>query len=227
MSPRLASFYTEFRPRWSPDGRFLLVSATEGGEGPGLFQIDVATGEVTSLTKDVSRHPYGEWSADGRSIYYVRRARSIRLRDLETGQEKAIYQPATRPLPPFPIQHLALSPDGEQLAFLAATGSEEGDWRLLVTPVADGEVGEVLKLEGPIGGLEWTPDGRYLLFSRRNGLWRIPPSGGTPQRLDVPRPAPAGLSVHPDGRRLAFTTVEQKLEMWVMENFLPAVEASQ
>ena len=95
------------------------------------------------------------------SIYYVRRARSIRLRDLETGQEKAIYQPATRPLPAFPIRHLALSPDGEQLAFLAATGSEEGDWRLLVTPVADGEVGEVLKLEGLIGGLEWTP-GRAL-----------------------------------------------------------------
>ena len=40
-------------------------AATSGGD-PGLFQIDVATGEVTSLTKDVSRHPYGEWSADGR-----------------------------------------------------------------------------------------------------------------------------------------------------------------
>lgn len=77
---------------------------------------------------------------------------------------------------------------------------------LLVTPVAGGDAREVLNLEGPIGGLEWTPAGRYLLFSRRNGLWRIPPSGGTAQRLDVPRPAQAGLSVHPDGRRLAFTT---------------------
>ena len=227
LSPRLASFYTAFRPRWSPDGRFLLVSAATSGGDPGLFQIDVGTGEVTLLTTDVSRHPYGEWSADGRSIYYVRRALGIHLRDLETGQEQEIYQLAPRPLPAFPIRHLALSPDGEQLAFLAATGAEDGDWRLLVTPVVGGDAREVLNLEGLISGLEWTPDGRYLLFSRQDGLWRIPSSGGTAQRLDVPGPAEAGLSLHPDGRRLAFTTVEQKLEMWVMENFLPAVEASQ
>ena len=71
LSPRLASFYPAIRPRWSPDGRFLMLSAQDSSHDPGLFQIDVGTGEVTVLTRDVSRFPYGAWSPDGRSIYYV------------------------------------------------------------------------------------------------------------------------------------------------------------
>ncbi len=231
LSPRLASFYPTIRPRWSPDGRFLMVSAEDSGHNPGLFQIDVGTGEVSSLTRDVSRYPSAAWSTDGRSIYYMHGWQGsttfgIRLRDLETGQEREIYQPATRPLPAFPIRHLALSPDGEQLAFLAATGAE-GDWRLLVIPVAGGAALEVLQPGGAIGGLEWTRDGRSILFSQPDGLWQVSLSGGAAQKLDVSRPAEAGLSLHPDGRRLAFTTEAQKLEIWVMENFLPAVEEGQ
>jgi hypothetical protein len=33
------------------------------------------------------------------------------------------------------------------------------------------------------------------------------------------------LSVHPDGRRIAFTAGEAKEEVWVMENIWPAATA--
>ena len=99
--------------------------------------------------------------------------------------------------------------------------------------MAGGAAREVLQPNDPIGGLEWTRDGRSILFSQfwsqhdgLDGLWQVSLSGGAAQKLDVPRPADAGLSLHPDGRRLAFTTEAQKLEIWVMENFLPAVEES-
>ena len=36
---------------------------------------------------------------------------------------------------------------------------------------------------------------------------------------------PYGLSVHPDGRRIAFTAgTPVRSEVWVMENFLPALK---
>jgi hypothetical protein len=34
-----------------------------------------------------------------------------------------------------------------------------------------------------------------------------------------------GFDVHPDGRQIAFVAGENKEEVWVLENFLPAVNA--
>jgi len=34
------------------------------------------------------------------------------------------------------------------------------------------------------------------------------------------------LAIHPDGRQIAFTAGEVKEEVWVMENFLPALKAA-
>jgi hypothetical protein len=35
------------------------------------------------------------------------------------------------------------------------------------------------------------------------------------------------VRVHPDGRRIAFTAGGVKLEIWVLENFLPKPEVAQ
>jgi Tol biopolymer transport system component len=53
-------------------------------------------------------------------------------------------------------------------------------------------------------------------------LWRIRMEGGEAQKVGSLVKGLNGLSVHPDGRRIAFTAVEQRgAEVWVMENFLP------
>ncbi len=64
-------------------------------------------------------------------------------------------------------------------------------------------------------GLGWTPDGRHLFFGRgravpgeeRFDLWRISAEGGEPQSLGLAMDGVRllGLSVHPDGGRIAFT----------------------
>jgi hypothetical protein len=34
------------------------------------------------------------------------------------------------------------------------------------------------------------------------------------------------VCIHPDGRHIAFTEVKSRNEVWVLENFLPALKAA-
>ena len=53
-------------------------------------------------------------------------------------------------------------------------------------------------------------------------MWFIPAEGGEPQSLGLTIDAsPRVLSLHPDGRRMAFSVRQPNAEVWVMENFLP------
>ncbi|MGH9778007.1 MAG: TolB family protein, partial [Candidatus Acidiferrales bacterium] len=92
-----------------------------------------------------------------------------------------------------------------------------------------------------LSGLVWAADGRHLFFTMQVGdgpagsswpdpemmeLWRVPVEGGKPQRLGVEAEELRDLTFHPDGRQLAFTAGSPAhAEVWVMENFLPAVKA--
>jgi Tol biopolymer transport system component len=78
------------------------------------------------------------------------------------------------------------------------------------------------------GTLAWTPDGRSVLFARKinsgslkTELWLVPIQGGEPRKLELTAENMRDLSVHPDGRHIAFTAGKPKSEIWVMENFLP------
>ena len=82
----------------------------------------------------------------------------------------------------------------------------------------------------------WAPDSGQILLIKRPGtlakatrseLWGVPVEGGAQRSLgfsvmkDV-----QSLSIHPDGRRLAYTAWEPATEVWVMENFLPVSGAA-
>ena len=76
------------------------------------------------------------------------------------------------------------------------------------------------------------PDGRHLLFSKgprgNMELWRIPVDGGEPAKLGLAMVGLGlkGLSVHPDGQRIAFSAdggLGPTNELWVIENFLHQV----
>ncbi len=95
----------------------------------------------------------------------------------------------------------------------------------LVAGPTFGEPRELFQASRP-EAVEWTADGTHLLFASGSELWRIPAEGGQPQRLGLKTLfAHPTLSVHPDGRRIAFTGGEQKHEIWVLENFLPELRA--
>jgi hypothetical protein len=76
-------------PDISPDGRKVAFAALQGGVGD-IFVVDLATREVTNLTKDGFADSGPTWSPDGQSIVYVARVsgneKLFRL-DVATGQK--------------------------------------------------------------------------------------------------------------------------------------------
>jgi len=127
---------------------------------------------------------------------------------------------------------MALSPDGQRLAFEVGCDNE---WSIQIAPSSGGVAREVFRLrkeEARWGcGPTWMPDGRYLLFTRRKDeateFWRIPVEGGDPESLGLIMKKIERLSIHPDGRRIAFTAPSsgRGAEVWAMENFLPGSTA--
>ena len=98
-------------------------------------------------------------------------------------------------------------------------------------PAAGGEPRELYRFE-KIGyeghSITWTADGKYILFEgegpRYRELFRISADGGEPQKLGLEMNRFFNLSVHPDGRHIAFSSSGSNAipdEVWVMENFLP------
>ena len=145
--------------------------------------------------------------------------------DLKTRQESELYKAETN------IYMLACSPDGRQLAFCES--SEAVFPNVVMTiPASGGEPRELLRVpEGktfPWGvGISWTPDGRHVVVGRPGAsdqpdeLWIIPATGGELRKLTLEFNV-RKLSLHPDGRRIAFgQRFADGGDIWVMENFLP------
>jgi Tol biopolymer transport system component len=231
LLPKLGGFGY---PRWSPDGNFISVEGRDKLNRQGIFRVDVHTGDVAPVgpiepNKVIFSH---RWSKDGKSIIYSRNVTDskntrVLVHNLETGQEKELQGA------PANAKDIDISPDGHWLALI----NRERNRVLKVMPASGGESRELHSWEDKIfwsvKSPAWTIDGRYILFP--NGpspdlwdLWRISVDGGEPEKTGMVMVYPRHFSVHPDGRRIAFSSrgVETKSpEVWVMENFLPEAKA--
>jgi len=223
----------------------------------GLYRIDVQTGSFTPLvqtTADIAGIDSPAWSPDGRVIFERRPpdgpASRIVTRNVDTGEERELYRPA----PPAEIYHwptsnLSVSPDGQRVAFVWSDGNTvERTTALMVLPTAGGLPRELVRAKDParIGVPAWTPDSRHIIYTRSVAgdkgyapgvlwttvmfeFWRVAVDGGEPQNLGLKMEAraPFGLSVHPDGTRIAFTAgTERRTEVWVLKDFLPALKTT-
>ncbi len=232
-------------PRFSPDGRSVLLNGADRKQREGIYLVDVQTGQATLLVPDGR---VAVWSRDGKTIFFTRfpealpkegdRIGQIIARDLATGAEKEIYREATNVnTGDGLIYDLAISPDGRSLAFTVVNGKEPKSIKVL--PIAGGEARVIYRVakEDPQGvpnfsGLEWSADGRELLFIRtaateanigspvNRDLWALPVGGGQPRKLGLSMLGLTDPRLHPDGKRISFTAGGNKAEVWVMENFL-------
>jgi Tol biopolymer transport system component len=223
--------------RWTDDGRALLMVGRDSSTATGVFRVDLDTGAATNIwqvDEGVQPHPRAaQFSSDLKTAYFTRihgewtptKPHTIVARDLASGREREI---ATVRF----AQALALSPDGQTLAFADYESAESSSSRIATVPISGGEIREVYRGTRPGGvlmptTLSWSSDGRYLLFAdldeqaNRYSIWRVPAGGGERDRMELPFGNPPGLrmlSFHPDGTRIAFESGESRGEIWVVEN---------
>ena len=218
-------------PSWTPDGRHLLVEAS-GQDGQGIYQVDIQTEKVTEFLKaEGEKYMHAaQVTPDGKEVVYSQdddKEKTYRflVRDIETGRERELARTS------FINSTAALSPDGKRLAMILRP--EENLRVLQVMDFPGGSPKEILRFKfhgDHYIDLAWSPDSRFIYFSQSSDdgvnwdLWRIPGEGGNAQNLGINMRRFESLSIHPDGRRISFTSIPQEGEfpqVWVMENFLP------
>jgi len=227
-------------PRWSPDGRFILVYV----EDEGICKVDVQTEDFSPLIEYQKDRPvYSPYiSPDNLSLFYVwfdkdKKVTHVMARDLKTKKERELYSI------PLYEHSMVLSPDGRQLALMCSEDpyeNKEKKHMLKIIPVDGGEVKEVHSFM-QVGGwglvdVAWSPDGQYVFFSKISSeqkgdkpfdweLCKVSVQGGPAKRVGLVMQRFRSLSIHPDGQSIAFAShalgVELAPEVWVMENFLP------
>jgi Tol biopolymer transport system component len=223
LRPELSQFD---RIDWAPDGRSVVVHGEDRKGRNGIFLIDVGTGAISPIALKP-----GTWAPlllpDGKTVIYRQddgHEAAIFSQDLASGVERKILQ--TNAFAP------AVSPDGRQIA-MYGTGRKS----LVTASVEGGPVRELINLDkiGPrFTGvkLDWTSDGKSVVAQKwvaegsTQELWRIPVDGGAPVRIELnPPKMSGGFSIHPDGRRIAYTSGNGQHEVWVLENFLSVLQA--
>ena len=220
---------------WAPDSRSLAILGTDLKGREGIFRIDAGTGEVTPILVPTPERLSYEgffWSPDGTRLYFHSQAGRIYERNLSSGNQREVAQG---------YGPISLSPDGRWIATRRSDTSTKTEAMVLI-PVEGGEPRELLRVSQPHwinnGSTPWTPDGRAVLVRKmlveggaQSELWLVPIADAPPRKLDcdanrVPPYAQGKIALHPDGRQFAYDSGKWTAEVWVLENFLPALKAS-
>jgi len=190
---------------WMPDRKGLAATSRPTARERSLHIIDVTTGTVTPRTATPVTTPDGKWR-------FPVNQNTLFARNPQTREEKTLYSVTGDEC----FCALQPSPDSTQIAVMT-------NRKILVIPVAGGEA-RTLATISPSDPKEMAWASGYVLFLKKtkeaNELWRVSSIGGVPQKLDITMPGLMELSVHPDGRKIAFRAGVAKSDVLVMENFL-------
>src|SRR5262245_7279703 len=207
----------DFGPVWSPDGRqiaFLRESEKEFA----IYTVPALGGAERKLLSLGPKANWGnsgpgalDWSPDGKYIACVEKRSAqqppnIFLFSPETGDKHTLTSPAA---PDQGDLFPAFSPDSQTVAFVRE-GSAYPSYDIYLVSVRGGEPRRLTFDHEHRFRPAWTADGREIIFpSRRDGnnfnLWRIPVSGGTPERLTVGGGyVDINVAISRQGNRLAY-----------------------
>ncbi len=203
------------QPAWSPDGTLLAFRAPAvEGEGPQVFVLPVDGGEARQVTRAEEGVMAYQWAADGASLFYGSRdpqpkpaeGEERHNRSFEVGYNSYLTRSAPRsthlwrqPLAGGEAERLTegeesltglrVSPDGRTLALSYTPTPHTGSGiqqRVRFVELETGSTRE-LGVEPPVDLADFSPDGRWLAFSRPvgpepyfnpSGIFLAPVAGG-------------------------------------------------
>jgi dipeptidyl aminopeptidase/acylaminoacyl peptidase len=154
-----------FPSDWSPDDSKITVLKYVSVNESYPYVVDVETGEMTSLrpeSEEKIAFGGGVFSEDGKGIYittdYESEFRNLRCYDLATGELHPVTEDAG-----WNVTGVSLSHDGRYLAYVT---NEDG---IAILHLLDLKRDRQVKLPplpvGGIGGLDFSPDDRYLALT--------------------------------------------------------------
>jgi Tol biopolymer transport system component len=228
---------------WSPGPDRLAIQSVDQSTGlSGIFIMDLANGSTELVRSRAGTVVAPRWSADGKSLFVARpdsegrSAEDIIRLDLESGEERVVFRAEAERGPAF--TGFAVHPGGRHLAVGLRGPPSGGPDRVILVPVDGAEPRELVRVEAPEGisyqhyGLEWTPDGRYLIIAgnpdpeQRRTLWIVDGAGTELRVLTSISSGPMAMVHHqvrprilPGGREITIYAGRDRREVWTLEGF--------
>jgi serine/threonine protein kinase/sugar lactone lactonase YvrE len=194
LIPVTAGGGSAFYPTWSPDGVWISYASDEAGNLD-IWKRPTEGGEAVQLTTSPDDESQPAWSPDGRMIAFFsdQEGGGIFLIPAEGGTALRLTSFGAHPV---------WSPDNETLAF---------DWcgNIYLVPYTGGEPRLVVGGTSATPFMDWTPDGKKLVYwNRTKGdihIISIDDKRSEPLKLVPPGQEVSGLSLSNAGRELVFS----------------------
>jgi len=186
-------------PIWSPDGERILFYRNYPTEGWLVMPASGGPAEPMGVQEG------GAFSPDGTRLAYATGesldTMALVIKSLPDGPQRRIPIPPEVGFPSF----LRWSPDASRIAFSDWSPDRTGD--VWVLDVDGGNLQQVTDLPGSEYDVDWSPDGRQLVFTWESSvgvdIYLVEPDGGRPRRLTTS--GGTNPSFSPDGSVVAFT----------------------
>jgi Tol biopolymer transport system component len=218
-SPKQITFLNSlvYSPVWSPDGTEIAFTSTENGSSK-VWRVSVNGGtprpfddsELSGGTGRVS------WSPGANILYQRPGNRSFNVLDPTTEEESPLVEDDSVGWM-FDPQY---SPDGKKVAVFWNRSPLRGLWLI---SLEDSSQAPLHESRYPIG---WSSDGNWILARQKAGkeILMIPIGGGEAKMLvKLPFGEIGEVRMTPDGRQFVCGVHEIQSDVWLVENFDPAV----
>ena len=208
---------------WLPEGIVFIRDKTvilqDPDSGRQIRRLDFSDPRIVMFDLDLT----------GRTVSALWNNGRMALVDVVTGTTREWAEPDVNR-----IGFQAAATRSSALAYTVLGTDSAGSWVALKVQSGTGESRELLRARSErIVVWGWTGDGKSLLVTRSpessptspepirpTTLWRVPVDGGLPISTGVSAEGVRDLSIHPDGRRIAFNAGWRRYEPWALDNLL-------